>query len=94
METIQNAKIRYSFLGVDEEGTLYAQIGFETKGGYTVDTAKLTFLDVNFIKEILDTLEVRSWGDLGRKYAKIKIDDRKVVAIGHIVEDKWVNVRQ
>ena len=93
MDTVYNAKIKYSFLGTDEEGTPLMQIGFDCKNGTVFSTNKITVLDTGFIKEILDTLEIRSWEELPRKFARIKIDDNKrVVAVGNLIEDKWVKL--
>lgn len=93
METIYNAKIKYSFLGVDEEGTPLMQIGFDCKNGSVFHTNKVAVLDTSFIKDILDTLEIRSWEELPRKFARIKVEEGKVIAVGHLIEDKWVIVK-
>jgi len=89
---IINAKIKYSFLGVDENSSLYCQIAFEGKNGSSYTTSKIVFSNISFIKDILNTLEVRSWEELSRKFARIKTDDKRVVAIGNLIEDKWVKV--
>ena len=92
MEII-NAKIKFSFLGIDEEGTPLMQIGFDAKNGAQYVTDKVTFVDVSIIRDILNTLEVRSWEELPRKFARIKLDGRRVVAIGNLIEDKWMEVK-
>ena len=95
METIKNAKIKFSFLGVDESEIPLFYIGFEYKENQewkTVSTNKVTFIDTYYIKEILSTLEVRSWEELPRKFARIKIVNDKVVAIGNLLEEKWVKI--
>ena len=93
METIQNAKIKFSYLGVDEENTPIFQIGFECRSGTTLCTEKRELIDVKSLGEILNTLEVRSWEELPRKFARIKVNDnKKVVAIGHLIEDRWIRI--
>lgn len=92
MEII-NTKIKYSYLGTDEEGTPLMQIGFEGKNGATYATDKITFIDASFIRDILNTLEVRSWEELQRKFARIKVDGKRVIAIGNLIEDKWMEVK-
>ena len=96
MDTIKNAKIKYSFLGVDESEIPLFYLGFEYKENQewkTVSTNKIVFMDTSFIKDLLMTLEVRSWEELPRKFARIKVKDNKVVAIGNLLEDKWVEVK-
>ena len=96
METIKNAKIKYSFLGVDESEIPLFYLGFEYKENQewkTVSTSKITFLDTTFVKDLLSTLEVRSWEELPRKFARIKISEGRVVAIGNLLEEKWVEVK-
>ena len=96
MDTIKNAKIKYSFLGIDDSNIPLFYLGFEYKENQewkNVSTNKVTFLDVTFIKELLSTLEVRSWEELPRKFARIKMKDGKVVAVGNLLEEKWVEVK-
>lgn len=92
MEII-NAKIKFSFLGIDEEGTPLMQLGFEGRNGFSYLTDKVTFIEATLIKDILNTLEVRSWEELPRKFARIKLDGKRVVAVGNLIEEKWVEVR-
>ena len=91
MEKTINAKIKYSYLGLDENKDMVIQLGFDCELG-TVATEQITVIDAFFIKEILDTLELQRWEDLPRKFARIKIIDRKVVYIGNLIEEKWVKL--
>lgn len=93
MEII-NVKIKYSYLGTDEEGTPLMQIGFEGKSGSTYCTDKITFIDASFVRDVLNTLEVRSWEELPRKFARIQLDGKRVTAIGNLIEDKWFKLRK
>ena len=93
---IRNAKIKYSFLGVDDSGTLIAYLGFEYKENnewQTLKTNEIVLLDPSFIKDVLNVLEVRSWEELPRKFARIRIDGYKVVAVGNLIEEKWMEVK-
>lgn len=93
---IRNAKIKYSFLGVDDSGTLIAYLGFEYKENnewQTIKTNEIVLLDPSFIKDVLNVLEVRSWEELPRKFARIRIDGYKVVAVGNLIEEKWTEVK-
>ena len=92
---IKNAKIKYSFLGVDESNIPLFYLGFEYKEGQewkVIATNKVTLLDVGFIRDLLTVLEVRSWEELPRKFSRIKIEDGKVVAVGNLLEEKWVKI--
>ena len=91
MERIMNAKIKYSYLGLAENGSLVIQLGFDCELG-TVQTNKTDIIDAYFIKELLDTLELQRWEDLPRKYARIKVDNNRVVSVGNLIEEKWVKL--
>ena len=85
-----NAKIKFSFLGV-EDGNLLFQLGFEAQGGYTLVTDKRP-VNIELIANLLNTLEVRSWEELSRKFARIQVDGKKVIAVGNVIEDRWVRL--
>lgn len=91
MERTLNAKIKYSFLGLDENKDIVVQLGFDCELG-TVSTSEVVVVDAYFLKEILDTLELIRWEDLPRKFARIKIVDKKVVAVGNLIEERWVKL--
>ncbi|MCR4661664.1 MAG: hypothetical protein K5765_06685 [Clostridia bacterium] len=91
MEKICNAKIKYSFLGMDENGSMFIQLGFDCESG-TVSSRYVDLIDSYFIKEILNTLELQRWEDLPRKFARIKIDNGKVIAVGNLIEERWVKL--
>ena len=96
MDAIKNAKIKYSFLGIDEGNIPIFYLGFEYKEGQewkNVSTNKVVFIDTSFVRDLLVTLEVRSWEELPRKFARIKIRDGKVVSIGNLLEEKWIEVK-
>ena len=86
-----NAKIKFSFLGITENGDLDLQLGFETQGN-CVFKSNFTLANELVIADILNTLKVRSWEELPRKFARIKISNGVVVAIGDLIEDIWVNL--
>lgn len=85
-ERIYNAKIKYSYLGFDSEKLLYIKIGVNTEDGEFIfeDTKMLD------IQNILETLELQSWEEVARKFCRVKVIGGKVVAIGNLIENKWV----
>ena len=92
MEKTLNAKIKYSFLGLDENKDIVVQLGFDCEVG-TVSNYSTVVVDAYFIKEILDTLELTRWEDLPRKFARIKLDSsKKVIAVGNLIEERWVKL--
>ena len=91
MERTMNAKIKYSFLGLDNNKDMVIQLGFDCELG-TVSSQQLVVVDAFFLKEILETLELTRWEDLPRKFARIKVQDKRVVAVGNLIEERWVKL--
>lgn len=90
---IVNAKIKYSYLGFDDNGELTIELGFDCALG-TISTGKYcpSFWKSS-IEMLLNTLELQRWEDLPRKYARIEINDKnEIIRIGNVIEDKWVMV--
>ena len=90
-ETIANAKIKFTQSGIGEDESLAMQIGFELAEGKTICTKKFSF-DGEKMKNILNILEIRNWEELPKKYARVSILNGYVVAIGNILNDKWIKI--
>ena len=90
-EKIENAKIKFTQSGIGDGDSLIMQIGFELAGSKTIATDKFTF-DGDKMKNILNILELRNWEELPKKYARVAIQNEKVVRIGNIINDKWVRI--
>ena len=88
---IQNAKIKFTQSGINENDNLIMQIGFELAGGKVVVTNKFSF-DGDKLKDILNVLELRKWEELPKKYARIEILNGTIIKIGNILNDKWVKI--
>ena len=99
---IKNAKIRSTMLGVEDHGIMTCMLHVEGDGwgqgfgGYSFDSwdEKLkkrvgSSYGIEFIKNILETLEVGKWEQLPGTYVRIENDFGKIYAIGHITKDKW-----
>ena len=93
MEKVLNAKIKYSYLGFDEDHELKIQLGFDCELG-TVQTTHIEFYDTELVENLLDALELQRWEDLPRKFARIKYDTdtKRVVAVGNLIEEEWVSL--
>ena len=94
---VLNAKIKFSYLGIEDNKLCY-QLGFEIQGGTSITTNKYYVHNTVFIEQILNVLEVRSWEELPRKFARIQVDTsnngKKIIAIGNLIENKWVRYGQ
>ena len=90
---IYNTRIKYSFLGLDGDGNLCFQLGFECKNGLVFNSEKLRLEEASFIKDLLNVLELSRWEDLPRKFARIEVlDGSYVSAIGNLIEERWVKL--
>lgn len=97
MEKIVNAKTEFSFLGLSKFTRKFVvQLGFityESGEAKIVRTKEIEINDIKFITDILNYLELQRWEDIPRKFARIKIDTEtnQVIALGHWMENKWIN---
>lgn len=100
----ENGIIKSTFLGVEDHGifTAFLHIEFDGSGlgfgGYALDqhfnradkSGRIgTAYGMEFIRQILSTLEVDSWENLPRKTVRVRRDDGKIHTIGHIVKNRW-----
>ena len=97
MEKIVNAKTEFSFLGFSKLTRKFnVQLGFmiyDNGEAKLVKTKEIEINDTKLITTILNYLELQRWEDIPRKFARIKIDTEtnQVVALGHWMENKWIN---
>ena len=99
-----NAKITSTMLGIEDHGILTAMIQLDYGsssqgfGGFMFDMSRgkgprkgLPFA-AEFIRSLLDTLEVNDWESLKGKVVRVRRGqdwNSKIVAIGHIIKDQW-----
>jgi len=103
---IQNAKITSTMLGVEDHGIftcmLYLDYGGagQGAGGYAMDTPKNigdktvrvgTIFGMQLIIEVLRVVGVSKWEDLPGKHVRASASYDKVVAIGNVLRDDWLN---
>ena len=104
-EEIINARIESTSLGIEDHGILsfFLHLEFDGSGqgfgGYALDTFDKEkkrrvghAFGTDCILRILEVLKVHNWEDLRGKYLRIKRINHKIIAIGHIVENKWFNI--
>lgn len=99
---VQNAKIVDTFLGQEDHGimTLYLFVEFDGGrqgfGGYFLDTYDKsqekrigTVYGMEFLMRTLATVGVSKYEDLKGKMVRLKRENTKIHAIGHILQDRW-----
>lgn len=98
---IKNGRITSTMLGREDHGVLtfmlYVQGGII--GGFALDqcdceTGERIFKasGLEAISKILEVVGVDTWEDLPHKCVRFE-DDFPITKIGHITEDKWVELR-
>jgi len=106
MET-KNAKITSTMLGIEDHGImsfmLHLDYGGEGQGvgGYSLDTPisqGSTFIKrvgtaagMSLIMEIMKVVDVKKWEDLPGQVIRVQADQSKVHAIGHFMNNKWLD---
>lgn len=94
MRTIKNAKIKSTFLGIEDHGipTFFINLDYggagQSFGGYD-----LRYYGIEIIVEILNALEVDSWEKIDG-FIRADADYEKVYRIGHIVKDSWFDIEK
>lgn len=101
MISISNARIGKTYLGFESHGilTLFIETidgsSYQSIGGFGYDyrpDGKNWIAGGNdltkHIRQILEVFGVDSWEKVGG-FCRIKRDGNRLIAIGHIVEDKW-----
>ena len=101
MET-KNAVIESTMLGIEDHGilTCFLNLNYggsgQGFGGYGLDgfdKAKDkrigTAWGMEFVRRVLETMEVDSWEKLSGKHCRVISDNGKVYKIGHIIKDRW-----
>lgn len=106
---VENARIESTRLGTEDHGIFTAYLicvsdgtgqGF---GGYSLDTYDTNLKrrvgsgwGMEHIARIIDVLRAGTWEQLRGRYLRIArhVGSHSIVAIGHIVEDRWYSVEQ
>src|SRR5262245_13714484 len=92
MSNIENAKIESASIQIEDHGILTCMLflkilgGSQGFGGYN-NNSNLSW----YLKRLFVVLDVQSFEDLAGKYVRVQSKDGLLVAIGHIVEDRWFN---
>ncbi len=89
---ILNAKITSTLFGYEDHGILTCYLHFDISGGSSIAFGGYNLNSIGtgyFVKKILDVVGVNEWELLVGKHVRIKLEDRRLVAIGNIMDDRW-----
>ena len=53
---------------------------------------KINKKSVNEIDSVLSVLDLRSWEEVARKFARIKVMEKQVTEIGNLIDNRWVRL--
>lgn len=87
-----NAKIRSTSLGIEDHGipTSYLVCEWEGSGqrfgGFDLRRSNAM---LNWVQGIQRVLGVDDWSKVPGQFCRIRREDTMIVAIGHIVENRW-----
>src|SRR5574337_736859 len=85
---VRNAKIVKTFIGLEDHAIFTFFITFDygqAAGGYCIE-------NVDFIRPILKVLKKGSWEELPGSFCRVNAEHAKIHAIGHLLEDSWVDL--
>lgn len=90
---IYNAKIKFSYLGFDQDASIiWWQLGFDCGECGSFVTTKVCLYDSKQIANILSVLDLHNWEEVARKFVRIKVIDKQVIAFGNVIENRWIHI--
>ena len=92
--SIENATIEHTCLGyLNEYGYLSYTLGFGLlNSSKSFGTHDLRFFGIELISKILLVTGADSWESLKGIHVRVKMVDRQIADIGHLIEDRWLNL--
>jgi hypothetical protein len=105
---ITNAKITRTMLGVEDHGIMTFMLSIEWDGGVAAgfggialdrrlpDDTRVATGDgrgYQAIRQVLEVVGVHTWEKLPGQLIRIDEDGTRVQWIGHIIEDRWFDIR-
>lgn len=104
----ENAKITDVSLGIGDHccltfsivlkgsgwGTCFGGYNLAFFNGTTFKGSESSEKGLEALKRIMDVVGVAKWEDIKGHYVRVKQQDRLVVGIGNIIEDKWFEPRE
>lgn len=90
--TIENAKIESTMLGYEDHGipTSFLNLKFGSSnqgfGGYDL---RSTSAMLKWVLGVLNVLGVNEWSKVTGQVCRVRREDGRIIAIGHIIDDLW-----
>ncbi len=109
MHLEENGTIESIMLGIEGHGILTFMIRLKFSGtgqgfgGYALDGDKTKAKNgpgfcAEAIRKVLEAVGVNTWEELPGKNVRVRRESTdwsaQIIAIGHIVEDRWYNIRE
>jgi len=95
----ENVRIKKAVIEIEDHGILTFGLHIEGSGwgtmfgGIALDQGRpRSYVSMRWLRELLETFEVRRWSDLEGQYARIEkrmAGDHCPRRIGHVIKDRW-----
>jgi hypothetical protein len=102
-DNIETAQIARTFFGVEDHGMIIHMQGEGWGQGFgnialdgynrQLDRREGWGDGIMLIRAILEAVGVESWEELKGKYCRIKREQGMIVAVGHVMNNKWADTR-
>lgn len=86
---IKNAQITGTMLGLEDHNIFTCFLYLDYGGGYQGFGGYFLENHPTMIQDILKTVGVGSWEELGGKFIRVQSNNHKILRIGHIIKDVW-----
>lgn len=96
MDEIENANITSTNIGPENHGIFTAGLMLSGAGwgqGFGNYALKHSDHAYHFINGVIKAVGVELWENLPGKVCRVKRDNGLIIAVGHIVEDRWYEPR-
>lgn len=97
MNEIKNARIASTMLGIEDHGimTYFLHLDYDGSGqgagGYSLGGTRF---GPAYLRKIIETVGVDKWESLPGKYIRVEATHNKVLRIGHIIKNVWMDLSE
>lgn len=93
---IINMQITDTCLGVNDRGCFTFTLTLTNGTGKVCEFGGwyLGRAGSDLLHTVIETVGVKSWEDLKDMYIRVKFDEHHAIAIGHILEDNWLDLEE
>lgn len=96
MSEIRNARIRKTFLGIEDHGLLTFTLDLDYGGsgqGFGQYVLGGEF-GCKAIRAVLETVGVDRWEDLPGKHVRTDAEWTRIHRLGHIIDERWLDLAE